>query len=81
MESSLRREKGGRARVAVCVTRRSTRSLDPDNLVGSVKALLDCLRYAGIIGDDSSEEIELTVLQENVKTRKEAETLIEIEYP
>jgi len=48
------------------------RAFDPDNLVGSVKPLIDCLKKPkgrqksglGIIPDDTPEDIELRVKQE-----------------
>jgi len=38
--------------------------LDPDNLVGSVKLLLDAIEEAGLIWDDSPEYLSLSVFQE-----------------
>ncbi len=65
-------------RTRVCITRRSTGTLDEDNLHGSVKSLLDGLQKAGLIRSDSQEDIKLEVKQERVKTRKEQGTLLEI---
>ncbi len=39
------------------------RGLDPDNLVGAVKPILDALRYARILVDDTPEHVELVVTQ------------------
>jgi Holliday junction resolvase RusA-like endonuclease len=58
-----------------------TRLLDPDNAFGSVKDLLDGLRRARLIPDDSSQVIRLAVSQTKVKTRKEEKTIISITYP
>jgi hypothetical protein len=70
----------GRPRVTVRVVRCSTRTLDPDNLRGSVKALLDCLRGALLISDDTESAISLDVSQIHVNTRKEHGTKIELIY-
>jgi hypothetical protein len=69
-----------RPRVTVRVVRCSTRTLDPDNLRGSVKALLDCLRGALLISDDTESAISLDVSQVHVNTRKEHGTKIELIY-
>jgi hypothetical protein len=80
LESGLRGEAESRPRVTVRIERRSTRLLDPDNLYGSVKALVDCLRASKLISDDDSQSISLVVTQSKVKTRKEHETIIELDY-
>lgn len=80
MEGSLRGEEKSRPRVTVRIERRSTRLLDPDNLYGSVKSLVDCLRAAKLIVDDNSQSISLVVSQSKVKTRKEHETVVELDY-
>src|ERR1700674_2354594 len=67
-------------RIVVRIGRRSTRTLDPDNLGASVKALVDCLRYAKLIPEDDEETIDLRVTQEKVKSSKECGTFIEIIY-
>ncbi len=75
------REPEGGNRIVVRIERRSVRALDPDNLTGSVKGLIDCLRYAKLIPDDDDKTIDLRVSQIRVKTRKEVGTFIEIIYP
>ena len=49
---------------------------DPDNLVGSVKVILDALREIHFLADDSPELLELEVTQEQCLTPY---TLIEME--
>ncbi len=71
---------GSRPRANVSVVRCSTRALDPDNLRGSVKAILDCLRNCGLITDDTEAAISLDVSQKKVASRKDHKTLITIEY-
>jgi hypothetical protein len=80
LDSGLLRETESGARVVVRIERRSTNLLDPDNLTGSVKSLLDCLRAAKLIHDDDSQSITLSVTQSKVKTRKEAGTFVELIY-
>jgi Holliday junction resolvase RusA-like endonuclease len=61
-------EKAGSAkRVKVCICRKGTRLLDLDNLAGGTKALLDALRYEGVIQDDDPGSIDFEVRQEKVK--------------
>jgi hypothetical protein len=80
VESSVLGETKSRPRVVVRIERRSTRLLDPDNLYGSVKPLVDCIRAAKLIADDDSLSISLVVTQSKVKTRKEHETIVELDY-
>jgi hypothetical protein len=62
-------------KVRITVNRASAKMLDPDNLVGSVKNLADCLCQksdthptgVGIIMDDSPDLLELTVTQSNAR--------------
>jgi Holliday junction resolvase RusA-like endonuclease len=53
------------------------RRLDPDNLVGSCKLLIDACRYLELIRDDSEKWLSLQVSQE---TGRPVRTLIEIQY-
>src|SRR4051812_9263623 len=56
LETEQRKE-GYSGRVLVRITSYRRHLLDPDNLCA--KYFLDCCRYAGILRDDSPEEIEL----------------------
>src|SRR5882724_5400021 len=49
LAGSVPGEAKSRPRVTVSIVRCSTRSLDPDNLVGSVKAIVDQLRKCHLI--------------------------------
>jgi hypothetical protein len=80
LESGVLGEAESRPRVTVRIERRSTRLLDPDNLYGSVKSLVDCLRAAKLIVDDDSQSISLVVTQSKVKTRKDHETIVTLDY-
>lgn len=51
----------------VTIDRRAARKLDPDNLHGCVKPVVDALRYARVLLDDTAENIELTVTQSRGK--------------
>lgn len=64
----------------VFIRQSRTRLLDPDNLYGSVKSLLDGLQEAGLIAGDSSAQIDLEVDQIKVPHRFQEGTLIEIIY-
>jgi hypothetical protein len=48
----------------VVFTRHSKGTLDRDNLYGSAKIVIDALRYAGVIVDDSPEHLILDCQQE-----------------
>lgn len=39
------------------------RLLDPDNLAGGLKPIMDGLRYAGVIQDDTARNVHITVMQ------------------
>ena len=80
LEGSVQGKTGSRTRANVSIVRCSTRALDPDNLRGSVKAILDCLRNCGLITDDTEEAITLDVSQTKAANRKDHKTLITIEY-
>ncbi len=70
-------EEGGAGRFAVRIERRGARLLDADNLGGSVKFILDALRYQKLIPEDNPAAIELEVTQA-VYPKAERGTLIEI---
>lgn len=71
-----RKEKSSE-RVTLRITRRASRLLDADNFAGGCKPLIDQVRYAGLIPDDSPDKVEITFTQEKVKKGQEG-TLIEI---
>ena len=68
--------RGNRTRIRI--TRFSTKPLDCDNYAGGCKPLIDQLRYAKLIKDDSPEDIEVEFRQVKVKTKNEEHTEIEI---
>ena len=80
MDTRARTKEARGQRAHVSIVRCSTRSLDPDNLRGSVKELIDCLRYARLITDDTEAAISLDVSQEKVVSRKDHKTKLVIEY-
>lgn len=59
------------------ITRKASRLLDADNLAGGCKPLIDQVRYAGLIPDDSPDKVEISFTQEKVKKGQEG-TLIEL---
>ena len=71
-------QEGGARRARVSITVSRCRLLDPDNAVGGVKFLVDSLRYAGLITDDTARDIELEVRQIKVKTKAQQGTMIEV---
>jgi hypothetical protein len=71
------REEKSPQRTVLRITRRSSRMLDADNFAGGCKPLIDQVRYAGLIPDDSPDKVEITFTQEKVKKGQEG-TLIEL---
>lgn len=61
-------------RVSVCITSFVHRTGDADSFFP--KYHIDCLRYAGIISDDTEAEIELTVRQKKIGKSEQARTEI-----
>jgi hypothetical protein len=74
-------EAGGTGRTFVCIESRRVRPIDPDNLAGGCKFIIDALRYAGLLQEDTPEKISLQVDQKKVDRRTQEKTLIEITYP
>ena len=60
----------------ITVSSYRARLCDPDNLC--VKPFIDALRYCGVISDDTSLHVAITIKQYKVKTRKEERTVIDI---
>lgn len=77
LDSLEPRKEKGEERITLRITRSSTRLLDADNFAGGCKPVIDQLRYAGFIPDDSPEKVEITFTQKKVKKGQEG-TLIEI---
>jgi len=69
-------EEGYCQRFSVRITSYRVRLLDPDNLCG--KYFVDCLRYSGIIPDDTATVVDYSIRQEKVRTKAEEATLIEV---
>jgi Holliday junction resolvase RusA-like endonuclease len=65
------------ARARVSIERRSVGRLDPDNLVSAMKPVIDALRHAGVIENDTDAHIELVVTQCQTRSLP-PRTLIEI---
>ena len=78
---SIQGEAGRVQRTRICFTGHRVKLLDPDNFAGSVKDLLDGLRHAGLIPDDTSDKITLETEQVKVPHFDEEMTKIEIEIP
>jgi len=67
----------GKARVDI--VRYAIRMMDKDNLYASMKQVIDALRMAHIIVDDTEEHITLTVTQERVHAKKDQRVEITVE--
>lgn len=73
-------EEKGDERIIVSIIMRRVRLLDTDNLYGSAKPLIDCLRTCSLIPDDTEKEIDLKVTQEKVAHYHEQRTEVKITY-
>lgn len=71
----------GEKRPVVRIVRCARLLLDPDNLVGSAKFLLDRLVESGAIPGDSEADIRLEVSQIQVTAAKEIGTSVRVIYP
>jgi len=78
---SYERESQGSSRISVRFVSLRWRLLDEDNLTGGCKGLLDGLRYAGLIPNDSPDKISFFATQERIDKDQEEKTIIEIIYP
>jgi len=77
----LRKGKETRSKVTrIRITRYSTRPLDCDNFAGGCKPIIDQLRYAKLITDDSPEDVEIQFSQVKLKHKDKQRTEIEITY-
>ena len=74
----IRHEQSGDARHRVRIVSKRVRLCDPDNLVGGVKYLLDALRTAEVIPEDTPQAISLEVSQEKVASYNKEETWVQI---
>lgn len=77
LDRAEHREEKGQERITLRITRRAARLLDADNFAGGCKPLIDQVRYAGLIPDDSPDKVEITFTQQKVKKGQEG-MLIEI---
>lgn len=66
------------ARLQVRITSYRWKFVDPDNICGGAKYLIDCLKHCGAIQDDSPQHIELIVRQERAPAAHLQGTLIEL---
>ena len=81
LDEAVQGKAEGLGRVVVRFTCFRVRLLDRDNLEASVKDLLDGLRHAHLIRDDSEREIQLEVEQAQVASPEFERTEIELIYP
>ena len=78
---SAQRKAEGASRIVVRFVGFRVKPLDPDNFAGSVKDLLDGLRYAHCIPGDEPWRITLETQQEKVSHYYQEKTEIELIYP
>jgi hypothetical protein len=78
LDALREREEARSRRTRIIITRYSCRPLDCDNYAGGCKPIIDQLRYAKLIRDDSPEDIEVEFKQVKVKTKTQERTEIEI---
>jgi hypothetical protein len=71
LDAAQQGEEKGQERIVLRIVRKATRLLDADNLAGGCKPLIDQVRYAGLIPDDSPDKVEITFTQQKVKKGEE----------
>ena len=76
--SEVEGKEGDPSRLLVCIESVRTKLLDTDNLYGGAKFYCDFLRYAGVIPEDTEDQIELKVTQRKAKKGEEEKTIIEV---
>jgi hypothetical protein len=81
LERPSQAQNDGSPRVTLRIIGFRCRPLDTDNFCGGAKHLIDSIREAGLIHDDSPEHITLITEQIKVAHRGEERTQIVIEYP
>jgi hypothetical protein len=79
LDGGARGEETSPQRAHLRITRFGQRLLDDDNLRGGAKPLIDCLKEAGLLHDDSPEWLTLDVKQERVPAGMER-TEVEITW-
>lgn len=77
LDAAQQREEKGQERIVLRIVRKAPRLLDADNFAGGCKPLIDQVRYAGLIPDDSPDKVEIVFTQQKVKKGEEG-MLIEI---
>jgi Holliday junction resolvase RusA-like endonuclease len=75
--AAQKREETNSGRFSVRVESIRKRLIDPDNCVG--KFFLDCLRYSGILKDDTAADIEYTITQRKAKKGEQERTELTID--
>lgn len=81
LDGAATRKEKSVERVVVRFTCFRVRLLDTDNAYGSVKDVVDGLRNAHLVRDDSPTEIKLEVEQVKVGSFAQQKTVIELIYP
>jgi hypothetical protein len=76
--SEVEGKEGDPSRLLVCIESVRTKLLDTDNLYGGAKFYCDFLRYAGVIPEDTEDQIELKVTQRKIRKGEEEKTIIEV---
>jgi hypothetical protein len=71
------REKTNSRRISVRVESIRKRLIDPDNLCA--KWFVDCLRYCGVLRDDTASDIEFTITQRKAKKGEQERTELTID--
>ena len=81
LEQGAHSQAGSLARPLVRFISRRCRPLDPDNLAGGCKALLDGLVASGLLPGDGPSQIATEYRQQKVERRRDEATIVEIFYP
>ena len=70
----------GKGPIKISIERRSAVRMDPDNLIGSLKPVIDGLVRAGVIPDDGEDDISFGTIKQVKSKRKDAELMIMVRH-
>lgn len=69
------------SRIIIRITGFRVNPLDPDNFAGSCKDIIDGLKHAGLLHDDSWDKVKFEPDQRKVSNYSKERTEVEIIYP
>jgi hypothetical protein len=78
-EQQALRHMASASRMRVKITVFNSRLYDPDNLIGSLKPVLDALKNVRFLKDDNADWLELAPVEQYRAKREQQQTVIDLE--